>query len=421
MNSFKKINLFLSILFSFQFLLAQDTLKFMSYNVLNFNSSEPTKSRYLDIKTILQNADPDVVMLCELSNAGAPQFLLDSAFNAAGIGTFTRAVFYDGTDTDNMLFYKTNKIKLRSQKQITTSLRDISQYLVYKVVAPNDTAFIYLHMSHLKAGSLTSDEFQRLSEVTAFCTDIAGIPQGANIVFAGDLNFKSSIEASYTTLTSANCSHIFSDPINMPGLWNNTATFKYIHTQSTRTSSFPGCCGGATGGMDDRFDFMLVTSPLMNGNNKVTYVPGSYKAFGNDGQHMNKAITEAPTNSVVPANVAQSLFNISDHLPVTMKLAFRPSEVGIKKNIKNSGNFKIWPVSHAGSNYLAVTTNKTDTYRLKIVDIAGKNIYDQTIELKEGYQTIELTNMNLKNAIYQVVLKNETEVSRCLLPINSPN
>ncbi|MFO0357908.1 MAG: endonuclease/exonuclease/phosphatase family protein [Sphingobacteriaceae bacterium] len=421
MNSFKKINLFLSLLFTFQFLLAQDTLKFMSYNVLNFNSSEPTKSRYLDIKTILQNADPDVVMLCELSNAGAPQFLLDSAFNAAGIGTFTRAAFYDGTDTDNMLFYKTNKIKLRSQKQITTSLRDISQYLVYKVVAPNDTAFIYLHMSHLKAGSLTADEFQRLSEVTAFCTDIATIPQGANIIFAGDLNFKSSIEASYTTLTSANCSHVFSDPINMPGLWNNTSTFKHIHTQSTRTSSFPGCCGGATGGMDDRFDFMLVTSPLMNGNNKVTYVPGSYKAFGNDGQHMNKAITEAPTNSVVPAIVTQALFNVSDHLPVIMKMAFRPSEVAIKKNSQNNNNFKIWAVANAGSNYLAVTTNKTDTYKLKIVDMAGKIIYDQSIELKEGYQTIELANMNLKNAIYQAILKNETDVSRCLLPINTPN
>jgi endonuclease/exonuclease/phosphatase family metal-dependent hydrolase len=319
------------------------------------------------------------------------------------------------------LYYKTSKLKLRSQKQINTTLRDISQYLIYKVVAPNDTAFVYLHMSHLKAGSLASDEFQRLSEVSAFCTDIAPIPQGANIVFSGDFNLKSNIEAAYTTLTSANCSHVFLDPINMPGVWNNNSTFKSIHTQSTRTSSFPGCCGGSTGGMDDRFDFIMVTNPVMNGNNKVTYVPGSYKAYGNDGQHMNKAITEAPANSVVPANVAQALFNVSDHLPVIMKLAFRPSEVGIKKNSQNNSNFKIWAVANAGGNYLAISAKKTDTYKLNIVDIAGKIIYDQTIELKEGYQTIELTNMNLKNAIYQAILINDTDVSRCLLPINAPN
>ena len=176
---------------------AQDTLSIMSYNLLNYSSVDGNKGRYIDLRNIIKNSNPDIMLVCEISSSGAPKYLLDSAFNKAGVGTYTRATFYDGTDTDNMLFYKTNKLKLKSQKQITTVLRDISQYLVYKVVAPNDTAFLYLHMSHLKANSMPSDEAQRQVEVSSFCSDISSIPQTANIIFAGDMNLKSSTEAAY--------------------------------------------------------------------------------------------------------------------------------------------------------------------------------------------------------------------------------
>ncbi|MCB0410179.1 MAG: endonuclease/exonuclease/phosphatase family protein [Flavobacteriales bacterium] len=144
----------------------------MSYNILNFKSTDVNKNRYLDLRTILTYVNPDVVLLCEIEDAGAPNLLLDSAFNKAGIGTFTMSQFIDGNDTDNQLYFKVGKTNLYKQKQISTSLRDISQYQMYNVPATNDTAFYYLHMCHLKSGSMASDEFQRQGEINAFCTDV---------------------------------------------------------------------------------------------------------------------------------------------------------------------------------------------------------------------------------------------------------
>ena len=51
------------------------------------------------------------------------------------------------------------------------------------------------------------------------------------------------------------------DPINTPGSWNNNEDFRGVHTQSTRTSS-SGFGGGAGGGLDDRFDFIMVSQNL---------------------------------------------------------------------------------------------------------------------------------------------------------------
>ena len=406
--------LFCILLFLVSVSNAQDTLNIMSYNLLNYSSIDGNKGRYIDLRNIIKNTNPDVMLVCEISSPGAPKYLLDSAFNKAGVGTYTRAAFVDGTDTDNMLFYKTSKVKLRSQKQIATALRDISQYLIYKVVATNDTAFLYLHMSHLKANTMPSDEAQRQAEVSAFCSDISSIPQSANIIFAGDMNFKGSTEAGYVTLTSSSCSHVFSDPINQPGLWNNNNLFSKIFTQSTRSSANPGCCGGSTGGIDDRFDLMMVTSPIMNGSNKITYLPGSYKAYGNDNQHMNLSLIDAPTNTVVSVNVAQSLFNMSDHLPVIMKVVLQPSVIGIKENKLSQADLNIRGINEGGYSYLGITASSEDHYWMRVIDIAGKEIAALQLELRAGYQVFDIRKLNLVSGLYHVILSNENASSHCL-------
>jgi hypothetical protein len=170
--------LILSVIFGFK-LIAQDTVNIMAYNLLNYNAGGANFARYYDLRTIINYRKPDVVLACEIEDVTAAQLLLDSAFNKAGVGTYTRsALIYNnnGTNTINMLFYKPGKVKLKSQLSIATTLRDIAQYRVYKSFAPGDTVYAYLHMAHLKAGnSLTStppDEVQRLNEVTAFCNSI---------------------------------------------------------------------------------------------------------------------------------------------------------------------------------------------------------------------------------------------------------
>src|SRR5205823_2284231 len=86
----------------------------------------------------------------------------------------------------------------------------------------------------------------------------------------------------------------FIDPLAMPGIWNDPAYSAY-HTQSPRTRSFGG---GATGGLDDRFDLILFSSSIEQPG-RVTYKTGSLTPIGNDGLHYGDSINRPP-NVAVP-------------------------------------------------------------------------------------------------------------------------
>ena len=73
--------------------------------------------------------------------------------------------------------------------------------------------------------------------------------------------------------------------------------------------------GGATGGMDDRFDFFLGSSGILDGEG-IAYITGSYETVGQDGNHFNKAINDLPANAAVAPSVADALHDASDHLPL---------------------------------------------------------------------------------------------------------
>ena len=83
--------------------------------------------------------------------------------------------------------------------------------------------------------------------------------------------------------------------------------------------------GGATGGLDDRFDFILVSAALMDDQNTAYIIPESYRPWGNDGQHFNQSINDG-TNGVVPEKVADALHVASDHLPVVADFVFTASD-----------------------------------------------------------------------------------------------
>jgi hypothetical protein len=53
-------------------------------------------------------------------------------------------------------------------------------------------------------------------------------------------------------------------------------------------------------------------------------VPGTYGAFGNDGQHFNNDINADGFNNAVGYTVATALRQASDHLPVLMVIRSRP-------------------------------------------------------------------------------------------------
>ncbi len=309
---------------------SQDTLKVMYYNVLNFPGS--TGERVIDFRTINQYIRPDIILICELNNEAGAISLLQDGLNVFGTTHYQRAVFTDGPDSDNMLFYNSDKVGLYSQDTIGTDLRVISEYVLYNknsnLPLTTDTTFLYFYVTHLKASTGSANEQQRLTEVVALQQHIDNLPDAKNIFFGGDFNFYSSSDPAYNYLINSGVNS-FIDPLPA-GNWHDGSAFIKYHTQSTRTAQFGG---GASGGMDDRFDFILFNSDVNDGTKNVTYVPGSCIALGNDSLHFNKSLIDLPVNTIVPDSVVQALYYMSDHLPVLCKIKIGAAPVNLNKHI----------------------------------------------------------------------------------------
>ncbi|MBK7869031.1 MAG: T9SS type A sorting domain-containing protein [Ignavibacteriales bacterium] len=215
----------------------------------------------------------------------------------------------------------------------------------------------------------------------------------------------------------------------MTGSWNNVIYSRY-HTQSPRTRQFQG---GATGGMDDRFDLILMSQTIMDAGG-ITFVPGSYTAYGNDGNHYNDSINRTP-NTAVGQTIANAIHYASDHIPVYVNLSFDTplpvelvsftgTRVGDGINLRwetateiNNMGFEIerskdatnWSkIGFVEGNY---TTNSpkyysyTDLirsserlyYRLKQIDNDGTSEYSHEIEVAEVMPKDFLLSQNFPN------------------------
>jgi hypothetical protein len=187
------------------------------------------------------------------------------------------------------------------------------QFLRYQFrpVGYDTNADFYAFNSHYRAGDDGINATSRLNEATTLRTNADGLGQGAHIIYAGDYNIPSSNATMYQHLMSSGNGQAF-DPVNQAGTWLDNTTFKQWHTQSPAATgeNIPGYAGG---GMDDRFDFQLITGEVQDGDG-FDYLTGSYRTFGNNGTHnLNGSITTGTGASV---SVLEALKANSDHLPV---------------------------------------------------------------------------------------------------------
>ena len=287
-------------------------LRVVTYNVLNFPGSTGT-SRLDDFRVILEDIDPDVLVVQEMLSETGMNQILNSALNYYSPGEYAAGPFVNGYDTDNALYYKVATVDYVSHQEISTALRNISEYVVRPVGYSSSEANVRIYSLHLKAGSGSDDKTKRLAECTILRNHMNAYPSGQAFMVAGDYNIRASSESAYQKLIGSEADNDgrVLDPINRPGTWHDSYSFADIHTQSPRTTQFGG---GATGGMDDRFDIILISYSLYDGEG-MDYIPGTYTAYGNDGQHMNQAINNG-TNYAVSAAIADALHEAADHLPV---------------------------------------------------------------------------------------------------------
>lgn len=197
--------------------------------------------------------------------------------------------------------------------------RDNARYQI-RPVGYGPEADIYIYNTHLHS----SDTSERLAAANIIRTNADGLAADAYVIYAGDFNIDSSSESSYQSfLSSGNGQAV--DPINRPGTWHNNPSFKDIHTQAPMNNPPGGLIGG---GIDDRFDFQLVSTDLKDGEG-CSYIGAgigdisagnhSYHSFGNNGTHpwsSGAGNINHPSNTAQPQNVLDALTTASDHLPV---------------------------------------------------------------------------------------------------------
>lgn len=295
-------------------------LRICQYNSLNYPGTTGPQ-RNPNFRHIIAQFDPDVLVMEEFSAESNMTQFLANVLNYGQPGTYAAAPFVDGYDTDNAMFYKPDKVDCISHYVIDTDLRDIDEWKFRPDGYTAEEASIRIYVAHLKASTGSTNEQKRLEEVQCMRARMETFPVGQNYMVAGDLNIYDSDEPAYVNMTSpdSGLAGVVHDPIDSVGNWHDASHYVTVHTQSTQKVSF---AGGATGGMDDRFDQILISNAC-DDQEGISYIPDSYTAFGNDGAlypaRLNNAIND-PTNQAVPETTANALYYASDHLPVYLDI-----------------------------------------------------------------------------------------------------
>jgi endonuclease/exonuclease/phosphatase family metal-dependent hydrolase len=173
---------------------------------------------------------------------------------------------------------------------------------------------IKIYSVHLKAADTSSDRELRYLDAKYLRREILNnLPEGSEFVVCGDMNFYDSDEPAYQEFIMDQSGVSGENNIGrlqdyLQGSWQ-----PFAHTQSTRTKSLGD--GGSTGGLDDRFDFIFGSVTTTNDEN-MEFIENSYTSFGNDGNHLDLAITDPPDISIPSPATASDLMKASDHLPV---------------------------------------------------------------------------------------------------------
>lgn len=389
-----------------------DTISIVSYNVLNFpdgrddcGANTVVPNRADTLRKVLQYLSPDIFVACEVQNSTGANSILTNSLNVFGANNYAMANFTDNGWINNSMYYNTDKLTLKTQHRIETSPRAIDHYVLY-ANDPNlgvyyDTTFIEVYMSHLKAGSGTTNQNTRANQTEILMDYIATRPSSSNHFFCGDLNVYNSSEPGYQNLITGPYGLV--DPINSPGNWHDNASFAEIHTQSTRSSLNYDC--GSKGGMDDRFDQILVSQNVMSGADSLKYLENSYDAPGNDGGYLNTNLLSG-TNSQYPDSIVRALYYMSDHLPVILKAVV---------TYPTSNGLALYPEIQAVSCHGATDGEAT------IVANMGQSPYSYQWDANAGNQTTATATGLAAGSYCVVVTDNLGEEDEYCLTVPQPS
>ena len=399
---------------------AQDTLTVMQYNLLYygnyqsgfadcFETNNNTQRKDECIRTIVDYVKPDIFTVCEFGATQALQtdFLRHNLnINGANYWQSDNIINYENSNIINHIFYDSRKMGLKKHVALRTNPRDTDVYELYlktPSLAAGDTIKLVCIVAHPKAGMGYEGQRRALMQVAMdyvnqhYPTD--------NVLIMGDFNMYGASESGYRLLTQtySNPSICFMDPLaNVGGVgeWTNNNQFTAFHTQSTR--SYSDECF-SSGGLDDRFDFILMADEIAFSYNHLRYVQGSYHAVGNDGRHFNMSVNQG-SNTAVPTEVADALFDSSDHLPVTMKIAV-DAHLGVKDNEAQSLYATVAPNPATDQAIVNFFNPMQGLVQFELYSLQGQLMQRAAGEFSEGSQGFELSLEALTKGFYLLRIK----------------
>jgi len=394
---------------------AQETLNAMFYNVFKFPNSLP-QNRQLILRDILDDYKPDLFMICELATENAADLILNTSLQNQ-TDPYARAVFTpDLSDLadplQTMVFYNQRKLTLVGQEKIPTVDRDINLYSFTLNVENNDPIYLEVFVAHLKSSTGPANRQMRydmVEQVTEKLKDLT-LPN-TYVLFAGDFNFYNATEIGYQKILDPTNAIKLIDPINAPGNWQTNAAFSYLHTQSTRefNTGFGGAANaGASGGMDDRFDFIMM-SENFNSSARFSYVNGSYQAYGNNGNCYDKSVNDPSCTGTYSPTLRNNLYYMSDHLPVVMQFQINePLSTNSVQKIKPIMWFESSNVTE-GDLIIGLDTNRSLSFNnnLYIYNTLGQLV--KTVPVPNA-DSITISTTGLSSGVYIIKPNNNDSV-----------
>ena len=394
--------------------MAQDTLTVMQYNLLYygnylsgfadcFETNNNTQRKDECIRTLVDYVKPDIFTVCEF---GATQALLNDFLrhnlNINGVNYWQsdNIINYAGSNIINHIFYDSRKMGLKKHVALRTNPRDTDVYELYlktPSLAAGDTIKLICIVAHPKAGQGYEASRRALMQITMDYLNQHYSHDNALIM--GDFNMYGASESGYRLLTQtySNPDVLFIDPMAPTGVgeWTNNSLFAAYHTQSTR--SYSDECF-SSGGLDDRFDFILMADEIKFSYNHLRYVNNSYKAVGNDGRHFNQSVDQG-YNSAVPATVAEALYDASDHLPVTMKIAV-DVKLGMEENQESVLQAFVAPNPATETTKVSFFNPSQGQVQFELYSLQGQLMQRESAEFGEGTQQFELLLQGVTKGFY---------------------
>ena len=401
---------------------AQDTLTVMQYNLLYygnhqsgfadcFETNNNTQRKDECIRTIVNYVKPDIFTVCEFGATQALQtdFLRHNLnINGANYWQSDNIINYANSNIINHIFYDSRKMGLKKHVALRTNPRDTDVYELYlktPSLAAGDTTKLVCIVAHPKAGMGYEGQRRALMQIAMdyvnqhYPTD--------NVLIMGDFNMYGASESGYRLLTQtySNPSICFMDPLaNVGGVgeWTSNNQFTAFHTQSTR--SYSDECF-SSGGLDDRFDFILMADEIAFSYNHLRYVQGSYHAVGNDGRHFNMSVNQG-NNIAVPTEVADALFDSSDHLPVTMKIAV-DAHLGVEDNEAQNLYATVAPNPATDKAVVHFSNPAQGQVQFDLYSLQGQLLRHEVASFGEGSQQYELALQDITKGFYLLRIKHD--------------